>query len=159
MFAAFGCVPGNEPIWRCHMLQRLNPLRGGPSSLDGDIGAVKDFYFDDDTWTIRYVVADTGTWLQGRRVVIPLSALHAPDWDQRRIPVRLTRGVTGRLHWHCRGMLSAAAPSRTSSGSRAAGFCYWRRLKGEEPARAPRSELTCVDETLVDQLSCQTRPA
>jgi uncharacterized protein YrrD len=74
------------------MLQRLNPLRGCPVfALDGDIGAVKDFYFDDDTWTIRYVVADTGTWLQGRRVLIPLSALHEPDWHQRRIPVRLTR--------------------------------------------------------------------
>lgn len=74
------------------MLQRLNPLRGGPVlALDGDVGAIKDFYFDDDTWTIRYVVVDTGTWLQGRLVLIPLSALHEPDWEQRRIPVRLTR--------------------------------------------------------------------
>lgn len=74
------------------MLQRRNPLRGGPVfAVDGDVGAIRDFFFDDDTWTIRYVVADTGTWLQGRRVLIPLSALHEPDWDQRRIPVRLTR--------------------------------------------------------------------
>ena len=34
---------------------------------------------------------DTGTWLRGRLVLIPLWALEAPDWEQRRVPVRLTR--------------------------------------------------------------------
>jgi hypothetical protein len=72
--------------------QRLNRLRGGPvHALDGDIGTIADFYFDDDTWTVRYVVVDTGQWLRGRLVLIPLWALHLPDWDQARIPVRLTR--------------------------------------------------------------------
>ncbi len=37
---------------------------------DGEIGQVKDFYFDDKTWTLRYLVADTGGWLAGRRVLI-----------------------------------------------------------------------------------------
>jgi hypothetical protein len=72
--------------------QRLDQLRGGPvHALDGDIGTIVDFYFDDDTWTIRYLVVDTGKWLPGRLVLIPLWALHAPDWDQARVPVRLTR--------------------------------------------------------------------
>jgi hypothetical protein len=39
-------------------------------ALDGDIGHVKDFYFDDNTWVIRYIVADTGSWLTGRLVLI-----------------------------------------------------------------------------------------
>jgi len=43
-------------------------------ALDGDIGHVKDFYFDDRNWGVRYVVADTGSWLTGRQVLIsPLS--------------------------------------------------------------------------------------
>jgi hypothetical protein len=72
--------------------QRLNRLRGGPvHALDGDIGTIVDFYFDDDTWTVRYVVVDTGKWLRGRLVLIPLWALHVPNWEQVRIPVRLTR--------------------------------------------------------------------
>ena len=37
---------------------------------DGDIGAVKDFYFDDQNRAVRYVVADTGKWLAGRQVLI-----------------------------------------------------------------------------------------
>ena len=32
-------------------------------ATDGDIGKVDDFYFDDKSWTIRYLVADTGDWL------------------------------------------------------------------------------------------------
>ena len=37
---------------------------------DGDIGHVEDFYFNDQQWAIRYVVADTGSWLSGRLVLI-----------------------------------------------------------------------------------------
>src|SRR5918996_6370720 len=75
-----------------HDTQRLNRLRGGPVlALDGEIGAIADFYFDDDTWTVRYLVVDTGKWLRGRRVLIPLWALYAPDWQQARVPVRVTR--------------------------------------------------------------------
>lgn len=78
-------------------IQRLKRLLGGPVlALDGDVGTIKDFYFDDDTWTVRYVVVDTGKWLSGRLVLIPLWALHAPDWDQARIPVRLTRAQVQR---------------------------------------------------------------
>jgi hypothetical protein len=77
--------------------QRLNPLLGGPVlALDGEIGAISDFYFDDDTWTVRYLVADTGRWLRGRRVLVPLWALHVPDWHQARVPVRITRDQVRR---------------------------------------------------------------
>jgi hypothetical protein len=47
---------------------------------DGEIGHVKDFYFDDETWVIRYMVADTGSWLTGRQVL--LSPHSFGDWDQ-----------------------------------------------------------------------------
>ena len=44
-------------------------------ATDGEIGHVKDFYFDDKSWTVRYLVADTGGWLAGRRVLISPEAL------------------------------------------------------------------------------------
>ena len=44
-------------------------------ATDGDIGHVRDFYFDDKTWTIRYLVADTGGWLTERQVLISPHAL------------------------------------------------------------------------------------
>jgi hypothetical protein len=42
---------------------------------DGNVGAVKDFLFDDETWTIRWMAVDTGHWLPGRRVFIHPSAI------------------------------------------------------------------------------------
>jgi uncharacterized protein YrrD len=77
----------NRP--RTQGLQRL--IGGAVLALDGDIGAVRDFYFDEDTWTVRHVIVETGKWLHGRSVLLSLWALHAPDWEQCRIPVKLTR--------------------------------------------------------------------
>jgi hypothetical protein len=46
-------------------------LKGGTiEAMDGDIGSAQDLYFDDRTWTVRYVVVDTGAWLPGRQVLI-----------------------------------------------------------------------------------------
>ena len=52
------------------MLQSLKQLYGDKlGASDGEIGHVKDFYFDDQNWAVRYVVADTGSWLPGRQVL------------------------------------------------------------------------------------------
>jgi hypothetical protein len=42
---------------------------------DGEIGHVRDFYIDDKNWTVRYLVADTGSWLSERLVLISPHAL------------------------------------------------------------------------------------
>jgi hypothetical protein len=50
------------------MLNKAKTLKGYKlDSLDGEIGKVKEFYFDDQHWTIRYLVADTGTGLRAGR--------------------------------------------------------------------------------------------
>lgn len=50
------------------------------AAVDGDLGSVADLYFDDLSWTVRYLVVDTGTWLPGRQVLIsPLSVREAGD--------------------------------------------------------------------------------
>ena len=50
--------------------------------LDGEIGRVKEFYFDDRHWTIRYLVAETGSWLSGRQVLISPYALVTVNPEQ-----------------------------------------------------------------------------
>lgn len=58
------------------MLRKAKDLKGlRLGAADGEIGRVKDFYFDDATWTVRYLVADTGTWLPGRQVLISPHAI------------------------------------------------------------------------------------
>ena len=74
------------------MLRSIEELYGYTiRAADGDIGKVHDFYFDDEFWTIRYLVVDTGTWLTGRRVLIAPASLGQPDWDTKTLPVRLTK--------------------------------------------------------------------
>ena len=61
-------------------------------TAEGEIGTVADFYFDDQHWAVRYVVADTGSWLPGRLVLISPHAfgdLHAEESDS--LLVSLTR--------------------------------------------------------------------
>ena len=53
------------------MLQSIQKLYADKlGAADGEIGHVKDFYFDDQSWAVRYLVADTGGWLNGRQVLI-----------------------------------------------------------------------------------------
>jgi hypothetical protein len=46
------------------MLRSIKRLFGDKlGGHDREIGHVKDFYFDDKHWAVRYVVADTGSWI------------------------------------------------------------------------------------------------
>ncbi len=74
------------------MQHRLRSMLGyAIQATDGDLGKVNEFYFDDATWTIRYMVVETGNWLLNRKVLISLVALGKPQWESRTFPVTLTR--------------------------------------------------------------------
>ena len=74
------------------MLRSLKTLLGySVLAKDGDMGKVHDFYFEDDTWIIRYLVVDTGHWLTGRKVLLTPGALGRPNWEKLAFPVALTR--------------------------------------------------------------------
>ena len=61
------------------------------SAEDGEIGRCKDFLFDDEFWTIRYMVADTGKWLPGRKVLISPLFLGKPDWLKQKFLINMTK--------------------------------------------------------------------
>jgi len=79
------------------MFQNIKQLYGKKlGATDGLIGHVTDFYFDDKTWAVRYLIADTGTWLSGRQVLLTPHAFenHAfgrSDADVDVLSVNLTR--------------------------------------------------------------------
>jgi uncharacterized protein YrrD len=74
------------------MLFKIKMLKGYQlHSLDGKIGEVKEFYFDDHHWVVRYLVADTGHWLTDRQVLISPYALAGVNESERTISVELTR--------------------------------------------------------------------
>jgi len=74
------------------MLNKVKTLKGYKlKCIDGEIGKVKEFYFDDHHWTIRYLVADTGNWLVGRQVLISPYALDGVNNEDQYIIINLTK--------------------------------------------------------------------
>ena len=74
------------------MLRSVSGMRGFTiHATDGDIDAVDEFLFDDEQWTIRYLVVNTGGWLTGRLVLVSPIAFRAVDWDRETFDVALTR--------------------------------------------------------------------
>jgi sporulation protein YlmC with PRC-barrel domain len=74
------------------MLQSIKQVLGDKlGASDGDIGHVKDFYFDDQHWAVRYLVADTGTWLTSRQVLLSPHAFGSLHQAGKVLLVNLTR--------------------------------------------------------------------
>jgi PRC-barrel domain len=74
------------------MLRSIESLKGSAvAARDGVLGSVDEVYFDDEAWGVRYLVVDTGNWLNGHRVLIsPYSVKHT-DPGASTVSVDLTR--------------------------------------------------------------------
>src|SRR5262245_31824128 len=73
------------------MLHLAHKIAGATvHGTDGDIGTVEDFYFEEDRWTVRYLLVDTGKWFSGKRVLIsPMSVQNG--WGRAGVKVGLTK--------------------------------------------------------------------
>jgi hypothetical protein len=73
------------------MFQSLNSLFGSVvHAVDGDLGRIQDFLFDDCGWTIRYLVVETRTWFSSRLVLISPAAAGQLDWEKHELPINVT---------------------------------------------------------------------
>ncbi|PRC91943.1 PRC-barrel domain-containing protein [Solimicrobium silvestre] len=61
------------------------------SATDGAIGHIENFYFDDKTWVVRYLIVDTGNWLFSRKVLISPRAVEQVNWENKTISVNITK--------------------------------------------------------------------
>ncbi len=74
------------------MLKNKNDLKGFTiRATDGELGTINDFYFDDETWAIRYLTVETGGWLGGKEVLISPFAILKTDWQAKCLDVVLTK--------------------------------------------------------------------
>ncbi len=74
------------------MLRSLQDLAGFEcDATDGPIGTVEDFYLDGRTWQMRVFVVAAGTWLDGRKVLIPSRSVDDVHGSERRMSAALTR--------------------------------------------------------------------
>jgi uncharacterized protein YrrD len=74
------------------MLHKFSQWRGTTvTANDGDVGKIEDVYFDDEHLRVRYLVVDTGTWLNSRRVLLSPYAVRMERSTEDQIAVELTR--------------------------------------------------------------------
>ena len=66
---------------------------GGYSVLgtDAAMGHIADFIVDDESWAIRYLVADVGHWWSGKLVLVAPHWARRIDWDKRKVFVDMDR--------------------------------------------------------------------
>jgi uncharacterized protein YrrD len=60
-------------------------------AADGEMGHVKDFIIDDQTWTIRYLEVETGSWLNRKRVLVETTSFKDIFWAESMILTTLTQ--------------------------------------------------------------------
>jgi hypothetical protein len=78
-------------VERWHTSRSIKGLRGYTiRAVDGYIGKLYSFLFDDLEWAIRYLVVDTGDWLPGRQVLLPPIAIDKVDAESQSLAVSLT---------------------------------------------------------------------
>ena len=74
------------------MLRNANQLKGlSIHATDGELGTASEFYFDDESWTIRYLRVNTGGWLGGKEVLVSPYSVLRTNFDARRVDVALTK--------------------------------------------------------------------
>jgi uncharacterized protein YrrD len=74
------------------MLRVGSALKGyAIEASDENIGTVSDLLFDDDTWKVRWLVVDTGSWLTGRKVLLHPSSIGQANYMHRTLSVSLTK--------------------------------------------------------------------
>ena len=88
-----GLEPSHQGNLRgSNMLYELKALIGSPVvATDGEMGSVRTFLFDDQSWKVRYLVVDVGNWLKRRDVVLPITALEKPVWANKTCCAHLTK--------------------------------------------------------------------
>lgn len=78
----------------------LKELRGDDLvAVDGRIGVLDDLYIDEERWIVRYVAVHTGSWLLGRRLLLPAQLVGTPAPGGDAIPVALARKDAHRSPW------------------------------------------------------------
>lgn len=75
----------NRGLWRTSEL-----IGGHVQAGDSRVGTVVDLLFDDRDWNVRWAVVDTGSWLPGRRVLLPPSAVNVAASSSKGLEVSLS---------------------------------------------------------------------
>lgn len=73
------------------MIHSLSDVKGFTiHASDGEIGKIEDCYFDDEQWTVRYLVVRTGSWLFGKEVLLSPIVVERVDFEHKEIICKIS---------------------------------------------------------------------
>ncbi|MDA3852654.1 MAG: PRC-barrel domain-containing protein [Bacteroidales bacterium] len=82
-----------ERTWDSH-LRSTHEVNGyNLQANDGEIGHVKGFIIDEDSWAIRYLIIDTKNWWPGKHVLVSPQWIERVSWDESKVYVNLSREI------------------------------------------------------------------
>lgn len=77
-----------------HALHSTREMRNfGIRAIDGEIGEIRDFVADDASWQVRYLEIDTGTFLPGKKVLIPPAWADGVEWHNHTVDVPFSKST------------------------------------------------------------------
>lgn len=60
-------------------------------AADGEIGSINDIFFEPDGWQVRYLLVDTGQWLDSRKILVSPIAIGMIHEQDKSIDIELTK--------------------------------------------------------------------
>jgi uncharacterized protein YrrD len=127
-----------------HLAQKIAGVT--VSGTDGEIGTLEDFYFEEAGWNVRYLLVDTGSWFDGKRVLLSPSAVQG-DWGRTGVHVNLSRDDVRNSPALDDGATAEVADERLDSVKTTSGYHI----------RARNGEIGHVDDFLIGQDSWRIR--
>jgi hypothetical protein len=101
--------PGGHAAGDTHLRSLAEVTGYNIHASDGMIGHVESFLIDDESWDIRYLVADTRNWWFGRHVLLSPAAVREIMWDQHGVSLNLTcYKIKGSPVWEPTSLLDRA---------------------------------------------------
>ena len=116
------------------------------SGTDGEIGTLEDFYFEEAGWNVRYLLVDTGSWFDGKRVLLSPNAVQG-DWGRTGVHVNLSRNDVRNSPALDDDAMPDVADARLDSVKTTSGYHI----------RARNGEIGHVDDFLIGQDSWRIR--
>ena len=80
---------------------------------DEAIGHVEDFIVDDETWQVRFLVADTSNWWFGKKVLLAPRWASAVSWEQRMVHIDMSRqAIKSSPEWNANAAINREYEAR-----------------------------------------------
>ena len=129
------------------MLHLAHKIKGTiVRARDGEVGTLDDFIFEQSRWAVRYLVIDTGSWLNGRKVLLSPMAV-VGKWDRSGIALSVRKEhVAGSPDLQLAGL---ARDSETALLAHYSQPVYWEGANIWGMFDTPSALLSALEESML----------